>query len=143
MIPIHGILHLVTNQHNISRGAGHGDEVAERNLPGFVDNEVVELLPLVLAAKVKGGAADELYSAPISLDSLTVRIFVLSKCESGLSRLPFFEPRKDWLIMTTRFSSARVCHSLQIHFSPSRAERLCPLQICQFGRQPIRNALPG
>jgi hypothetical protein len=49
----------VAEQHEVARGAGEGEDLGERHLAGFVDEQVVELLGGIVAGPQPSGAADD------------------------------------------------------------------------------------
>ena len=52
-------LHLIADQHDVRGSARHGDEIAERYLARFIDEQIVICPALVFAAEMKHRAADE------------------------------------------------------------------------------------
>ena len=52
-------LHLIADQNDIGGSAGHGDQVAKRNLSCFIDEQVIIFFALVFPAKMKRRAANK------------------------------------------------------------------------------------
>ena len=61
MNPLHGLgkLHLIADQHDVTRAARHCHQIAKRHLSCFVDEEVVVSAKLLGASKVKGGPTNQ------------------------------------------------------------------------------------
>ena len=57
----------VAEQHQIARGGAHGDRVSQRDLAGFVDEQVVEALVHPFASEEPCGAGDERHVGRLAL----------------------------------------------------------------------------
>ncbi len=56
-------LHLVADQHNISGANAHGDDVGQADLPGFIDEQIVETLVHLRSGKEPSRPRDQAESA--------------------------------------------------------------------------------
>jgi exodeoxyribonuclease-3 len=87
-------LHLVADQNDVPRGAGHCNEVAQRNLSGFIDNEVIKSLTLIVPAKIKDSSADEAMCGRYILGRMHRRDVRAVKFRLGIALVSLFDSGK-------------------------------------------------
>ena len=84
----------VADEHEVPRGRAHRERVGERDLPGLVDEEVVERAVVLGAREEPGGAGGEVAVGARRRVGRRSRCVELVVADSGLPPLAFFRPLK-------------------------------------------------
>ncbi len=83
-------LHLIAHQYDVSRTQAHGDDIGNRYLPGFVDEEVIQRLIEFRPCEQPGGAGNQIIAAPADVlvghdivDHRTIQLMILRRAFLG------------------------------------------------------------